>query len=160
MMSWVKALYLCIPTQNSKTWLTYIAKWVCFGPLFFNLSRLIQLCDKKNLTFVDCWDKMILNSSWKNVIKRAFNIFQDSFNKILSQQLTHDRSYISHEPILGSSTSADMMSKILTNGDTIFWLSKKHCGKIRNCSLRAISSFPQCFQKLFVADVLKWVSME
>ena len=24
------------------------------------------------------------------------NIFQDSFNKILSQQLTHDRSYIYH----------------------------------------------------------------
>ena len=23
------------------------AKWVCFGPLFFSLIRLIQLCDKK-----------------------------------------------------------------------------------------------------------------
>ena len=42
-----------------------MAKWVYFGPLFFNLIRLIQLCDKKNLTFVDCWDKIILNSSWK-----------------------------------------------------------------------------------------------
>ena len=35
----------------------------------------------------------------KNVIKLAKgslnNIFQDSFNKILSQQITHDRSYIS-----------------------------------------------------------------
>ena len=36
----------------------------CFGPfLFIYLIRLIQLCDKKNLTFVDCWDKIILNSS-------------------------------------------------------------------------------------------------
>ena len=36
----------------------------------------------------------------KNVIKLAKgmlnNIFQDSFNKMLSQQLTHDRSYIWH----------------------------------------------------------------
>ena len=76
-----------------------MAKWVYFRPLFFNLIRLIQLCDKKNLTFVDCWDRILLNSSWKNVIKLAKgslnNIFQDSFNKFLSQQLTHDRSYIS-----------------------------------------------------------------
>ena len=45
--------------KNSKTWLTYMAKLVCFGSLFFNIIRLIQLCDKKNLTFVDCWDKII-----------------------------------------------------------------------------------------------------
>ena len=36
----------------------------------------------------------------KNVIKLIHgllnNIFQDSFNTILSQQLTHDRSYITH----------------------------------------------------------------
>ena len=36
----------------------------------------------------------------KNVIKLAKgslnNIYQDSFNKILSQQLTHDRSYMSN----------------------------------------------------------------
>ena len=45
-----------------------MAKWVCFGPLFFNLIRLIQLCDKENLTFIDCWDKIILNSSWKMLL--------------------------------------------------------------------------------------------
>ena len=85
--------------KNSKTWLTYIFKWVYFVPLFFNTIRLIQLCDKKNLTFVDCWDKNYIKLVLKNVIKRASgelnNIFQDSFNIILSQQLTHDRSYIS-----------------------------------------------------------------
>ena len=27
------------------------------------------------------------------------------------------------------------------------WLSRKHCGKRRNCSLRAISSFPTMFSK-------------
>ena len=26
-------------------------------------------------------------------------------------------------------------------------MGRKHCGKRRNCSLRAISPFPQCFQK-------------
>ena len=42
----------------------------------------------------------MLNESWKNVMMRAFgelnSIFQDEFNKILSQQLTQDRSYMSH----------------------------------------------------------------
>ena len=55
-------------------------------------------------------------------------------------------------PILGSSNSAankDLMTKIGTNGDTItsFCLSRKHCGKRRNCSLRAISTFPTMFSK-------------
>ena len=54
-------------------------------------------------------------------------------------------------PILGSSNSAankDMMSKILTNGNTNFWLSRTHYGKRKkNCSLRAISSFPTMFSK-------------
>ena len=54
--------------KNSKTWLAYMAKWVYFGPLFFKFIRLIQLCDKNNLTFVDCWDKIILNSSWKMLL--------------------------------------------------------------------------------------------
>ena len=100
------------PTQNFQN----MAKWVCFGPLLFNLICLTQLCDKKNLTFVDCWDKILLNLSWKTLLSSPKarlitfskthsikfyllkgslnNIVQDSFNKILSQQLTHDRSYI------------------------------------------------------------------
>ena len=41
-----------------------------------------------------------------------------------------------------------MMSEIWTNGDAIIWLSRKHCGKRRNCSLRAISSFPTMFSKV------------
>ena len=55
-----------------------------------------------------------------------------------------------HMPILGSSNSAankDMMAKIWTNGDMIIWLSRKHCGKRRNCSLQAISPFPTMFSK-------------
>ena len=53
-------------------------------------------------------------------------------------------------PILGFSNLAankDMTSKIWTNGDTIIWLSRKHCGKRRNCSLGAISTFPTMFLK-------------
>ena len=76
-----------------------MAKIVCFGPLVFNIIRLVQLCDKKNLTFVDCWDKNYTKLVLKKVIKLAKgslnNIFQDSFNIIVSQQLTHDISYIS-----------------------------------------------------------------
>ena len=58
--------------------------------------------------------------------------------------------HLPHMPILGSSNSAankDMMSKIWTHGDTIICLSRKRCGKGRNCSLRAISSFPTMFSK-------------
>ena len=57
---------------------------------------------------------------------------------------------LSDMPILGSSNSAankDMMSKIWTNGDALMRLSRKHCGKRRNCSLRAISPFPTMFSK-------------
>ena len=43
-------------------------KWVCFGPFVFNLIRWIQLCDEKNLTFVDCCDKILLNLSWKMLL--------------------------------------------------------------------------------------------
>ena len=55
-----------------------------------------------------------------------------------------------HMPIFGSSNSAankDMMAKMLTNGYIIICLSRKHCGKRRNCSLRAISPFPTMFSK-------------
>ena len=36
--------------------------------LFFYLIRWIQLYDKKNPTFVDCCDKIWLNSSWKALL--------------------------------------------------------------------------------------------
>ena len=68
-----------------------MAKPVCFGILFFNLIRWIQLRDKKNLTFVDCPEKNVIMLA-KGTLN---NIFQDTFNKSLSQQLTHDRCYMS-----------------------------------------------------------------
>ena len=53
-------------------------------------------------------------------------------------------------PILGSFNSAankDMMLEIWTIGDTVIWLSWKHCWKRRNCLLQAISPFPAVFSK-------------
>ena len=41
----------------------------------------------------------------------------------------------------------DMTAKVWTNGDSVICLSRKHCGKRRNCSLRAISPFPTMFSK-------------
>ena len=76
-----------------------MAKWVWIGTLSFNLIRWIQLCDKRNLTFVDSCDKNFIKLILKNVMKLAKgslnNILQDSFNEISSQQLTHEKSYIS-----------------------------------------------------------------
>ena len=50
------------------------------------------------MTFVDCCDKSFMKLVLKNAIKLAkgslYKNFQDSFNKILSQQLTHDISSI------------------------------------------------------------------
>ena len=57
-----------------------------------------------------------------------------------------------HMPILGSSNSAAnkyMTAELWTNGDTVIFLHRKHCGKRRNCSSGAISSFPAMFSNTF-----------
>ena len=65
-----------------------------FCNLIFYLIRWNYSCDKKNPAFVDFYNKILF--VLKNVIKLAKgslnNNFQDSFNKISSQQLTHDKS--------------------------------------------------------------------
>ena len=45
--------------------------------------------------------------------------------------------------------------KYWQNGDKILWLSRKHCGKRRNCSWRAISSFPTMFSKAVCCRCVK-----
>ena len=57
--------------------------------------------------------------------------------------------------ILGSSNLAAnkdtcLMSKIGTNGSTVIWLCRNHCGSRRYCSLRAISPSPTMFSKAVV----------
>ena len=63
-----------------------------FSKYFAGFSCVIK---RHSLTVVINFIKLVL----KNVIKLAKgslnNIFQDSFNKILFQQLSHERSYIS-----------------------------------------------------------------
>ena len=49
-------------------------------------------------------------------------------------------------PILGS-TANKYDTKTMDKQGTIIGMSRKHCGKRRNCSLRAISSFPTIFSK-------------
>ena len=46
----------------------------------------------------------------------------------------------------------NIMSKIWTNGDEVIWMSRKYCGKRRNCLLQAISHFPTMFSK----GVCRW----
>ena len=62
------------------------------GQLFLYIQFPEILCVLKNLKFVYCSNKILLSS--------LVNVFQDWFNKILFQYLTHDRSYMSQ--ILGS----------------------------------------------------------
>ena len=52
------------------------------------------------------------------------------------------------------------MAKIWTNWDTIISLSRKHCGKRRNCSLRAIPPFPTMFSKAVICRRVEMSIME
>ena len=52
-----------------------MVKCVSFGTLFFKLIRWIQLCDKKNLSFVDYCDTIFIKLVMKNVIKLAKDDF-------------------------------------------------------------------------------------
>ena len=53
--------YTKIPKHDWPTW----SNEYVLDPYFFNSVHWIQLCDKKNLTFFDCWDEILLNLSWK-----------------------------------------------------------------------------------------------
>ena len=98
-----------------------------------------------------------LKTLWEKEKMLVISIFSFSYNvfeSCLFQRLGSFSSYIFNPlpdmQILGSSNSVankDIMSKIWTNGDTLISLSRKHCVKRRNCSLRAISSFPTMFSK-------------
>ena len=66
-------------------------------------------------------------------------------------------------PIFGSPNSVakkDMMSEILTNADSLQFYDwvENMVGKEEIARYEQFLLFPQCFQKLSVVDVLKWVS--
>ena len=130
----------------------------------FIFHSIIYLFEKQNGTYccLPSKDSLIIHYLYS---QNGFTYGQSIQYKMLFVRLHVYRSInpVSHMKILGSTNSAanrDRMSKIWINGDTIIWLGRKHCGKRRNCSLRAISSFRQCFQKLSVVDSSKWVSVE
>ena len=98
MKSWI-ALFICLHhdvtlRKTSKTWPNEYVLYPYFLILFTGFSYVIKENDA--LTVVINFIIFVL----KNVIKLAKgwlnNIFQDSFNIFLFQQLTHDRSYMSY----------------------------------------------------------------
>ena len=73
----------------------------------------------------------------------SHHVFYQSLKEVVVNPLPH-------MPILGPSNSVankNRMSEIWTNGVQLSDWVRKHCGKRRNCSLRAISSFPTMFSK-------------
>ena len=93
--------------------------------------------------------KYMFTETLKCAFKRIENIGKvkkkcSFFRIVKSLDCTQTINLLPDMPILGSSNSAankGMMAKVWTNGDIVICLSRKHCGKKRNCSLRAISFF-------------------
>ena len=117
----------------------------------FIFCSIIYLSEKQNGAYccLPSKDSLIIHYLYS---KDGFTYGQYIHYKMLLLRLHVYRSInpLPHLAILGSTNSAanrDMMSKIWINGDTVIWLGRKYCGKRRNCSLRAISSFPTMFWK-------------
>ena len=90
MTSKVNALYLCMSTQKFQNMADLHGQMAMNWKLIFlNSICWIQLCDIKNLTFVDCCDKIFI----KLVLKNVINPFPN--NKILDwsnfEAFTEDR---------------------------------------------------------------------
>ena len=90
----------CFYNSNITTFQTFqnIAKWVYFGPLFFSIhftrfSYMINWIWHSLTVEIKFYRTRPENFYQALKFSKGFfnNIFQDSFNKILSQQLTHDR---------------------------------------------------------------------
>ena len=105
---------------------------------------------QSSMSYVKVKVKYQGHSVRKNGRCRCVHVSQTHLVLYVSESITCLFNPLPHMPILGTSnlaTNKDMMSKIWTNGDTIIRLSRKHCGKRRNCSLRAISPFSTMFSK-------------
>ena len=136
--------------------------WIKFKALNLQTINKVSL---KNMIFIFDWkktsgekEKMLITSIvpfptlfWKGCFRRvdkSWDFVVKSWNKDLIVQTNFNP--LLDTLIFGSSNSAankNMMSKIWSNGDTIIWLSRKHCGRRRNCSLWAISPFSTMFSK-------------
>ena len=110
---------------------------------------------------------LLFSSNLKFLSADCFNLDQSKICRLEMDELLYTISWLWGTCLLtfyllcqffGSSNSPankDIMSKIWTIGNTIFWLSRKHCGKRRNCSLQAISSFPTMFSNAVCCSCVK-----
>ena len=107
--------------------------------------RQIHCCKTNIISVFDRIENIVYKG--ENAGSQHFLLFPQYF---LKSSLSESFNPLPDTPILGSSSSAtnrDMMAKIWINGDSIICLSRKHCGKRRNCSLRVIFPFPTMFSK-------------
>ena len=121
----------------SKTWLIYMAKLVCIGPLSFNLIRWIQICDKKNLTFVDCCDKIFIKLALKNVIKLAKGSLNPFPNKpwfLRVYSIIYLKTLWEKEKLLVTSHFSFSHSVFYP-----FWTTFFHFHQFQNCRLQTLS---------------------
>ena len=111
--------------KTSKTWLNCMAKSACIGPLLFNLISWIQLCDKKNLTFIDCCVEFFSNESLNMLLKAHFITF---FKTCLIR--LYLCSLLMTDPIYTSQISIDQVQDLKT------WRSKLKSP----CTIRLLGS--------------------
>ena len=84
----------------------------------------------------DSWKSHILHAARIRILAASHKYIAPEMQKTCNKHKVL-LNPLPHMPILGSSNSAankDVMSQKMTNGDTIFRLSRKNCGKRRNCS--------------------------
>ena len=115
-----------------------------FWTLILNLIYWIQLCDKKNLAFVDCCDKKFYQTCPEKFIKLAkgsLNLLQD--NKI------SDWSKLQ--------AFADNKLNVTQNIKVVFHRIENIVEKEENAGYQHFLLFPQCFRKAFSSSASKVV---
>ena len=118
------------------------------------ICKLLQFGRVKNLTFgkgINVYSSLPCNPFYQTLrsTRNDFQNFVEKGKMMVTSFFWFHRCFLPHHKkthtnlatfsnplpkmrILGFTNSAakkDMMSKIWTNGDTIIWLSRKHCGK-------------------------------
>ena len=106
-----------------------------------NLGFISTLRDIKDLSWVNCWDKILLNRSWKMLLSEPLEILIMFFWMSLTHYQTTNFRLFQTERV------CRRQFQIWWKWQKIIQMGRKHCGKRRNCSLWAISPFPTVFSK-------------